>query len=78
LPILGDGAHLHPEGKKNGRRVGAQTPLLPKLGHGALEATKKMKKGGASSFLVESWQWCLTNNKKKQKKKRSSFCAKSW
>jgi hypothetical protein len=40
---------------KKGRRGGAQASLLSRLGHGAPEATKKMKKGGASSLSVESW-----------------------
>jgi hypothetical protein len=48
---------------------------LPKLGHGTLEATKKLKKGGASSLFAESWQWRIKNNKKK---KMSSLSTKSW
>jgi hypothetical protein len=49
---------------------------LPKLGHGALEATKKMKKGRASSLFAESWQWCFKNNKKNKRKKGVPFLPK--
>jgi hypothetical protein len=38
--------------KKGG---GAQVSLLLRLGHGRLEATKKVKNKGASSLFVESW-----------------------
>jgi hypothetical protein len=45
---------LEEKNPKKGRREGAQTSFLPRLGHSALEATKKMKKGGATSFFAES------------------------
>jgi hypothetical protein len=37
---------------ERGRRGGTQASLLLKLSHGA---TKKMKKGEASSLFLESW-----------------------
>jgi hypothetical protein len=40
---------------ERGRRGGTQASLLLKLGHGALEATKKMEKGEASSLSSEFW-----------------------
>jgi len=53
-----------------------KVPLLLRLGHGAPKATKKIKKGGASSLFAESWQWRLKNNKTKQNKRGSKlpFC----
>jgi hypothetical protein len=54
---LGNGAHLRLEEEKpnKGRRWGAQASFLLKLGHGALETTKRMKKRGASSLSAKSW-----------------------
>jgi len=49
---------------KEGKRRGAQASFLLRLGHGALEATKQMKKGGASSLSAKSWQWHLRSSKK--------------
>jgi hypothetical protein len=49
---------------------------LPKLGHGALEATKKLKKRGASSLFAKSWQWRVKNNKKKKEKNELPFYQK--
>jgi hypothetical protein len=40
---------------KKGRRGGVQASLLLRLGHGALQARKKRKKGVASSSFVKPW-----------------------
>ncbi len=55
---------MPPKKTKKRKKRGAQASFLLRLGHGALEATKQMKKGGTSSLSAKSWQWRLRSNKK--------------
>jgi hypothetical protein len=52
---------------KIGRKEGTQVSFLPRLGHGAPKATKKMKKGGISSrSLLNLGDGILKATKKKR------------
>ncbi len=81
LSRLGNGAHLHLEEKKpkKGRKEGVQASLLPRLSHGALEATKKWKKREQAPSLLNLCNGVLkTTNKNKRKEEASSPSVESW